>query len=228
MLSFIVIGFVALVSGQPGQPCEYHGGPNNVYTLNLTSVSGYRLEYRSPDGNNYYHSPCRNGEECRQGTADFHANAVQYSFPENQCRHYLSVDHHERPFYFFGGALWAFQYKDGEMCDITQQPRETNIYYLCDELQPQTYLYEAYEPERCRYTMNVRSPLACVPEDSHNANCQWQYFDPSTGLRYRLDLSHLNGTVLHDKVHNNGYEHYYSPCQNGLHCWQQTGDIRVM
>eukprot|EP00483_Globobulimina_turgida_P000301 UN00301 len=201
MLSFFVVGFVGLVSAQYGRPCEYHGGPNGIYLLNLTSVNGYHLEYKAPDGHNYYHTPCYNGEQCRQGTANFQANVVQYNGGgENTCNHYLSVDHHERPTYFFGGALWAFQYRDGQICDQTQQPRMTNVYYLCDEFQANTYLYEAYEPEMCRYTLNVRSPLACVPVDQNNANCQWSYFDPSTQTTYNLDLSALNGSVLHDTV----------------------------
>eukprot|EP00483_Globobulimina_turgida_P000429 UN00429 len=228
MLSFIVVGFIGLVSAQYGRPCEYHGGPNGVYLLNLTSVNGYRLEVQSTDGHNYYHTPCWNGEECRQGSANFQGNAVQFTNDgSNQCLHVLSIDHHERPTYFFGGALWAFQYRDGQLCDLTQQPRMTNIYYVCDEFQG-TYLAEAWEPEICRYTMNVRSPLACVPVDRHNANCQWSYFDPSSGTTYRLDLSALNGSIVHDSVNNNGYEHYYSPCQNGLHCWQQAGEQTVM
>jgi len=224
LLSFV--GFVGLVSAQYGVPCSYTGGPNGMYLLNLTSVNGYHLEYKSPDGHHYYHTPCHNGEPCRQGTANFQANTVQYS-SGNICNHYLSVDHHEKPTYFFGAAVWAFQYRDGQLCDVTQEPRATNVYYLCDEFTSNTYLYEAYEPERCRYILNVRTPLACVPADKSNANCQWSYTD-SSQQTYKLDLSSLNGSIIHDTVNANGYEHYYSPCQNGLHCHQQTGDFQVM
>eukprot|EP01083_Nonionella_stella_P157670 512096_1 len=168
MLSFLVsLLSIKIVIGQYGVPCEYTSGPNGMYTLNLTSVNGYHLEYKSPDGHNYYHTPCWNGEPCRQGNANFQANVVQYNQGgTNQCNHFLSVDHHERPTYFFGGALWGFQYNDGEKCDTTQQPRQTSVYYVCDEFISNTYLYEAYEPERCRYILNVRSPLACVAEDA--------------------------------------------------------------
>ena len=41
-----------------------------------------------------------------------------------------------------------------------------------------------------------------------------------------LDLSELKGTVMHAPWQN-GYEYYYSVCDNALHCWQQ-GEGSVM
>merc|ERR1712087_276705 len=146
---------------------------------NLTSVNGYRLEHETPQ-HFYYYTPCRNGEQCPQGNANFYGNAVQFQPGANQCQHYLSVDHHDHPDYFFGTAAWIFRYEDGEMCDSTQQPRRTNVYMLCDEfMSGGAYLYDAEEPQKCNYALSVRTPLACVPENSHHAKCQWKYACPN-------------------------------------------------
>ena len=119
-----------------------------------------------------YFTPCRNGEVCNQGNSQFYGNSVQYRSPENTCNHYLSVDHHEQPEYLFATAAWRFRYEDGELCDQTQQPRDLNVYFQCDEnFASGARINTVYEPEACRYVMEVRTPLACVPESSHNSNC---------------------------------------------------------
>ena len=59
-----------------------------------------------------------------------------------------------------------------------------------------------------------------MPENSHNANCQWRTPDGNGGYNY-LDLSDLKGTTVHASLGSNGYEMYYSICSNDLHCWQQ-------
>eukprot|EP01084_Bolivina_argentea_P011925 22325_1 len=224
---FITLITLITLTFSQDQQCQWSGGPNNRYTFNLTSISRYRLEYVQDSDHRYYYTPCHNGEVCQQGTATFYGNAVQY-MSGNQCRHYLSVDHHDAPTYFFGGASWAFQYNDGQVCDVTQQPRQTNIWYQCDEImQTGAYMYDVDEPETCRYNMVVRSPLACVPENSHHANCQWKWTQGNQS--YYLDLSSQNGTLIYDRETRNGYQHFYTPCQNGMHCYQQTGgQIKVM
>ena len=73
----------------------------------------------------------------------------------------------------------------------------------------------------------MRTPLACVPENSHHANCQWKYTDNQNNSYY-LDLSSQNGTYLHGEETSNGYEMYYSPCQNALPCYQQSGQRFMM
>ena len=86
--------------GQYHPTCEYHGGPNGRYLLNLTSISGYHLEFENGPGNHfYYYTPCTNNEVCYQGNAEFHCNAVQYNPGANTCNHLLAVDHHEQPNY---------------------------------------------------------------------------------------------------------------------------------
>jgi hypothetical protein len=227
----ILLALVCVVLGQPPRTCEFTGGPGGRYTLNLTSISGYRLEYRDPVYNrNYYFTPCRNGEQCQQGNAQFYGNCVEYQPGSNMCLHYLAIDHHERPDYFYTAASWAFMYQDGEKCDLTQQPRDLNVFFLCDELLPPgaVYIADVYEYQTCRYSMQIRTGLACVDENSHHANCQWAYRDYNTNNTYFIDLSSQKGKYIRGPVGNHGYEQFYSPCQNGLHCFQQTGqDIMV-
>ena len=74
----------------------------------------------------------------------------------------------------------------------------------------------------------VRTPLACVPEDRHNAECQWRYYNFQTNTTYYLDLSSQKGNVLHGQETRNGYEIYYTPCQNALPCYQQSGQVEMM
>ena len=74
----------------------------------------------------------------------------------------------------------------------------------------------------------VRTPLACVPEDSHNANCQFTVPDFQNNRTVYLDLSTQKGEVLHGLHSQSGYEVYYSPCQNALPCYQQTNNIMMM
>jgi len=210
--------------GGQQQTCTYEGGPYGKYTLNLTSIFGYHLEYKSvADGYNYYYTPCINGEVCNQGNANFYGNAAQYKPGENSCSHWLSVDHHTQPQYFFGGAAWAFQYEDGQTCDQTQLPRDLNVYYLCDEnFRTGAYISDVYEYDTCRYSMQIRTPLACVPESIHHANCQWKWY-VNENTTYYLDLSSQRGQYIRGPVSEHGYEQFYSPCQNGLHCYQQSG-----
>lgn len=197
------------------------------YSLNLTSIAGWRLEYESSDFF-YYYTPCTNNERCPQGNALFYANSVQYKPGENTCSHYLSVDHHEQPTYFFGGASWAFQYEDGELCDSTQEPRDMNVWYICDEnFKSGAYVSDVFEYETCRYAMQIRSPLACVPESKHNANCQWRVHG-SDNTTYNLDLSNEKGNIYRGAMTENGYEMFYSPCANNLYCYQQTGQTQMM
>mmetsp|Transcript_67455 Transcript_67455/g.60595 ORF Transcript_67455/g.60595 Transcript_67455/m.60595 type:complete len:341 (+) Transcript_67455:122-1144(+) len=225
-----ILALLLGVSMAQHPPCEYGGGPNSRYMLNLTSVSGYHLEFENgPGGHFYYYTPCTNGEVCYQGNAEFHGNAVQYNPGSNTCNHLLAVDHHEQPTYFFGGASWAFQYEDGQICDSTQEPRRVNVWMLCDEnMSEGARIYDVDEPRTCEYSYTIRTPLACVPENSHNANCQWRYYNYQTNTSYYLDLSTQKGMYQHGPESSNGYEMYYSPCENAIPCHQQSGSIQMM
>ena len=60
MFSIILSAIIGLVIGQQ-RTCEYEGGPNGRYTLNLTSISTYRLEYQTSNffyvkSSNIYHN----------------------------------------------------------------------------------------------------------------------------------------------------------------------------
>ncbi len=162
-----------------------------------------------------------------QGNANFYANSMESQPGSNQCLHYLSVDHKQKAEYSFIGAAWRFSYEDGELCDITQEPRTTSIYYHCNDVDNQSpaRLETAYESSTCHYYYSISSTLACVPTERHNANCQWRQPD-GNGAYYYLDLSDLKGTTIHASAGNN-YEFYYSVCSNSLHCWQQ-GSSQVM
>ena len=211
MLTITALTLVGLTLGQYHPTCVYED-QRSGFMLNLTSVSGYHLEYKGDPNHFYYYTPCTNNEVCYQGNAEFRANAVQYKAGENTCSHYLSVDHHERPDYIFGTAAWHFQYEDGEKCDQTQEPREMNVFYHCDEnFQSGVYVEDVYEFETCKYLMEVRTPLACVPENSHNANCQWRYRDGQNNTFY-LDLSDEKGNYYRGERSGNGYQQFYSPC----------------
>jgi len=226
---FVVLAsaLIGYVYGQDVS-CEYQGGPNNKYSLNLTSIFGWRLEYKSPHGFDYIYTPCFNNEQCVQGNARYYANSVQYKIGSNECYHYLSVDRHQQPTYFYGGASWLFQYTDGQLCDVTQQPRDLNVWMLCDEnFDEGAFVADVVEDTPCSYSMQIRTPLACVPESKHHANCQWKATSSENTTVY-LDLSSENGNYYRGGVSTNGYEIFYSPCQNGLHCYQQFGQQQVM
>ena len=189
-------------------------------------------------------TPCRNAITCKQGNANYESNVAQYTQGiyiyqsrtnavykyihinkgENQCDHYLSVDNNQKPIYSYGGATWIFNYQDGELCDQTQQPRKTTIYYHCDEeAKGAAFLYNVEERALCSYVLNIHSPLACVPEDRHNAACQWKVTS-KTGDIYYLDLSSQKGQLIQStNASSSGYHINYSPCSNQLKCFQQTG-----
>ena len=109
------------------------------------------------------------------------------------------------------------------MCDQTQEPRKVNIYYHCNNVNNNNpaFLEAAQETsEKCSYYYTIASTLACVPQNSHNANCQWRRPDGNGGYYY-LDLSELKGKTVHAPLGTNGYEIYTSICSNNLHCYQQ-------
>mmetsp|Transcript_49395 Transcript_49395/g.60649 ORF Transcript_49395/g.60649 Transcript_49395/m.60649 type:complete len:322 (-) Transcript_49395:11-976(-) len=208
--------------------CIYRDAGGSPFELNLTAIEGYRLEKEYPDFF-YYYTPCRNGLSCQQGNANFANNVAQYKPGANQCVHYLAVDHHESPTYLFNGASWVFEYSDGEICDVTQEPRRVRVFYQCfEELPPYTaILANVEEPRPCEYVMEVRTSSACVPENRYNDQCRWRVSNGTAGGYYYLDLSSLNGTVLRGPE-GRGYIEYFTPCQNGLHCYQQQGPRDVM
>eukprot|EP01083_Nonionella_stella_P024151 66768_1 len=215
----LLLGVLSVVHSQ--DQCIYSANDGN-YVLNLTSVSQWTLEYQGSD-HWYYYTPCRNGLNCVQGNANFYANAAQYNEMgiDNQCTAYLAVDHHEAAQYSFIGGAWMFHYEDGELCDSTQQPRSTAVYFHCNDVnnEHRAQLVGVNEPSGCHYAYSIASTLACVPENIHNANCQWRTPN-GTGGYYYLDLSALKGQVAYEKVEN-GFVYHHSICANGLRCYQQ-------
>jgi len=211
---------LAIGHGQnPSDTCVYTANDGN-FVLNLTEISDWTLEYEDPD-HFYYYTPCRNGLRCTQGGALYSANAIQMKQGANVCTHFLSVDHHEHAEYSFIGGSWRFHYEDGEICDITQQPRHTTVWFHCNNVNtviPAT-VETVNEDEPCNYDFSISSPLACLPESRHNANCQWKVPAGNGDYKY-LDLSELKGEVMHGEL-GNGYEMYHSICSNKIPCYQQ-------
>jgi hypothetical protein len=220
---------VGLVSAQQ-RTCEYNVniGPHTSFLFNLTDISSWTLEFAdSTDEFNYYYTPCRNGLRCRQGNADYYANVAQLTRGQNVCDYYLSVDNRENPIYSYTGASFMFSYSDGELCAATQEPRRTTIFYQCAEGGPDAYLQSVQENNPCDYVLSIESNKACIPENTLNANCQYRI--PQGPNQYvSLDLSTLKtiDPLRFDGI--NGYRAYYSPCSNGLSCYQQTGTRTVM
>jgi len=220
-------GILALILGlavSQQRECMYTD-QRSGYTLNLTRESDWTLEYEG--SRFFYYTPCRNGVRCFQGNAEYYTNVAEFAQGANQCIHYLSVDRHQQPTYSFVGASWRFEYDDGELCDVTQQPRRTVIYYHCNEEENRPLeLYGVNEPESCTYVLDIRGNAACVPENSHNANCQWRVPNNNGGYFY-LDLSPLNNETIYSRLPN-GYYHTITPCRNDVYCYQQYGNRKVM
>jgi hypothetical protein len=220
-----IVSLFLLIAHAQSQ-CMYHDAGGTNYTLNLTGVSSWTFE-NEESSFFYYYTPCRNGLSCLQGNARFASNAIQVRQGENECYHYLSVDHHQSPTYSFTSASWIFNYEDGELCDTTQQPRSAYIIWQCEENGPnEGVLYNVEEPNPCAYVYTLRSQKACVPESQHNANCQWRVSN-GTGGYYYLDLSTMKNVTLYG-YDGNGYANYYTPCGNRLNCYQQSGGRTVM
>ena len=232
LLSFTTLLSIIVKSQQE---CVFTGGPNNEYSLNLTVMSEWTMSLENTDYF-YFYTPCGNREICTQGNKNTASNVVQYIPGSNQCNYYLSIDHHESPQYDFYLGAWIFKYQDGQICQQTNQPRTTSIYYNCDEeLSGDVWFYAAQEFSNCNYALQLKSPLACVPTNQLNAKCQWKYINQQTNITYNLDLSSLKGQVIYatetNKNNNNnntGYIHYFSPCGNNINCYQQSNPPQVM
>jgi len=221
MKTMFAAAVVAVTSAQDSCVYEYHSPlSKEPYVFNLSSISRWTLEYEAPD-HFYYYTPCRNGIQCNQGNAMFVGNTAQYKQGANQCTHYLSVDHHDYAHYSFVGESWHFEYEDGEMCDVTQEPRRTSIWFHCNDVNnnDRAAVESVTEEHPCHYFWSIKSTLACVPPPQYNQNCQWKEPD-SKGEWHYLDLAKLKGTVIHTES-KAGYEMYFSVCSNQLHCWQQ-------
>jgi len=225
MKSAFLTALVAATYGQDHCVYEFrdpHSDQKEPFVLNLTAISRWQMEFQTPE-DFFYYSPCGNRIQCNQGNANFMSNMAQYVPGANQCKHYLSVDHHDRPDYTFVGDAWHFEYEDGEKCDVTQEPRRVSVFYHCNDVNHQdlAFIESIDEPFPCHYFVSIKSVLACVPENKYHANCQWKEQD-SSGKYHYLDLSKLKGEVIRtDSRSKVGYEFYYSPCSNNLHCYQQ-------
>ncbi|PIA42250.1 hypothetical protein AQUCO_02000011v1 [Aquilegia coerulea] len=53
----------------------------------------------------------------------------------------------------------AHQYTNGTMCDLTNQPRETEVRYVCSE--PRAVISSITELSTCKYALTLHSPMLC-------------------------------------------------------------------
>lgn len=53
----------------------------------------------------------------------------------------------------------AHQYKNGTMCDLTNEPRETEVRFVCSE--PRTMISSITELSTCKYALTVQCPMLC-------------------------------------------------------------------
>ncbi|KAF4346868.1 hypothetical protein G4B88_018407 [Cannabis sativa] len=60
---------------------------------------------------------------------------------------------------FILGEYHAHQYTNGTLCDLTNQPRETEVRFVCSE--PRAMISSLTELSTCKYALTVRSPMLC-------------------------------------------------------------------
>lgn len=53
----------------------------------------------------------------------------------------------------------AHQYTNGTICDLTNQPRQTEVRFVCSE--PRAMISSFTEVSTCKYALTVRSPMLC-------------------------------------------------------------------
>ncbi|XP_011020244.1 PREDICTED: protein OS-9 homolog [Populus euphratica] len=53
----------------------------------------------------------------------------------------------------------AHQYTNGTICDLTNEPRETEVRFVCSE--PRTMISSITELSTCKYALTVQSPMLC-------------------------------------------------------------------
>ncbi|KAK8655025.1 hypothetical protein V6N13_107617 [Hibiscus sabdariffa] len=53
----------------------------------------------------------------------------------------------------------AHQYTNGTLCDLTNQPRETEVRFVCSE--PRAMISSITELSTCKYALTIQSPMLC-------------------------------------------------------------------
>ncbi|KAK4854361.1 hypothetical protein QYF36_022739 [Acer negundo] len=53
----------------------------------------------------------------------------------------------------------AHQYTNGTICDLTNQPRETEVRFVCSE--PRAMISSFTELSTCKYALTVQTPMLC-------------------------------------------------------------------
>ncbi|KAK8637759.1 hypothetical protein V6N13_136219 [Hibiscus sabdariffa] len=82
-----------------------------------------------------------------EATADFNQNLSDISTLKDPRSKDASQRYH------------AHQYTNGTLCDLTNQPRETEVRFVCSE--PRTMISSITELSTCKYALTVHCPMLC-------------------------------------------------------------------
>ncbi|GFS35707.1 ER lectin-like protein [Actinidia rufa] len=66
----------------------------------------------------------------------------------------------------------AHQYTNGTMCDLTNQPRETEVRFVCSE--PRAMISSITELSTCKYALTVQCPMLCKHPLFQDERPVWQ------------------------------------------------------
>ncbi|CAL9073882.1 protein OS-9 homolog [Musa acuminata AAA Group] len=80
-------------------------------------------------------------------TADFNQNQSDFSIVKDPRSKDASQRYH------------AHQFTNGTICDLTNQPRETEVRFVCSE--PSVLISSIKEASTCKYVVTVQCPLLC-------------------------------------------------------------------
>ncbi|XP_024030616.1 protein OS-9 homolog [Morus notabilis] len=99
------------------------------------------------------------GEYDAEATAAFHQNLSDISTLKDPRSKDASQRYH------------AHQYTNGTICDLTNQPRETEVRFICSE--PRAMISSFTEVSTCKYALTVRSPMLCQHPLFHAERPVW-------------------------------------------------------
>lgn len=69
----------------------------------------------------------------------------------------------------------AHQYTNGTICDLTNQPRETEVRFVCSE--PRAMISSITEISTCKYALTIQSPMLCRHPLFQDEKPSWQRID---------------------------------------------------
>ncbi|KAK3007649.1 hypothetical protein RJ639_013883 [Escallonia herrerae] len=100
------------------------------------------------------------GEYDVEATADFNQNLSDISILKDPRSKDASQRYH------------AHLYTNGTTCDLTNQPRETEVRFVCSE--PRAMISSITELSTCKYALTVQGPMLCKHPLFQEERPQWQ------------------------------------------------------